>query len=1444
MPATMTLDDATKEIERLKAQVVALEQLLDTHEQIVADQSDRLHETIQERERQTESLRHRLAFENLLAQISAEFINVPLAEIDQGFNRALRMIGEFVQADRSYLFQVRNHGTTMDNTHEWCAPGISPQIERLQQLPTAAFPWVMERYRRHEAVHIPRVMDLPPEAAAERQEFQAEGIQSMLCVPIVLRNELLGFVGFDSVRAERTWSEDTITLLRLVGTIFANALDRASAENTLRKNEEHFRALIEHSLDIITILAPDGTVRYQSPSLQRVLGWHPSDRVGRSAFELLHPEDGPHAREVLRNVLGNPGVTHSMECRFRHQDGSWRAIESFGTMTQDPKGNPCIVINSRDVTERRQTEEALRRSQARFAAFMQHLPAVAFMKDAEGRHTYVNQRFEDLLNLTHDDWYMKTAEELFPPELAAMLVEHDRIVLTQNAPLHRIEKTVRDGEVRHWLVSKFPVRLDDRASPLLGGVAIDVTDRIQAEEALRDHLSYVQALNAVAQTIAQEDDCTGMLQRMVDIVGKTLNVDRCLIYDVDLAQDLAIGLCEWLNPESPGVTPTVATYPLELFRDGARYLYETHRPLVSHDDDMTPHFLRDGSGEILHRQMSIKSLLWYPFAFRPTGDQRPAGFHVLVLNQVTQRRMWTGEELAFVGRAAAHVTLGLQKLEHLAELQKREQTLARERQLFIGGPVVVFRWIACEGWPVEYASPNAVGLFGYTSEDFTSGRVSYSTVVYPNDLKRVAGEVAAQSAEGVVRFGQHYRIVRSDGAVRWLDDYTVVVRDAEGRITHYEGYVLDATERKRAEQLLEAEKRILEAIARGNPLADVLDLLARQVETLTEKMLCSILLMDDDGLHLRHGAAPSLPDSYNQLVDGLAIGPSVGSCGTAAHRKERVIVSDIATDPLWKDFREVARRYGLGACWSTPIVSASGALLGTFALYYREPSEPMPDDLRMIDRMTHLTQIAIERHRSESALAQLARRLELILTSAGEGIFGLDLDGRVTFANPAMAKMLGWRVEDMIGQPGHARWHNTRADGTPSPVEECPIYAAFKDGLTHLHTNEVFWRKDGTPLPVEYVSAPLLDKGHIIGSVVVCRDITDRKQAEEELRRTYAFLQSVVENIPHMILVKEAKELRFISANKASEEFLGIPRTDMIGKTVYDLFPEAQADALFADDLDVLSAGGAKTLPDQVIETKNRGPRVFHTRKIAIPGPDQRPAYILSISEDITERKQAAEALVQRETDLRKALEERERIGQDLHDGILQSLYAVGLGLEACKPLLGQQRKKAAMALDHAIRQLNSLMREIRAFITGLESELRQTDDLPGILQNMVAALAQPYATKFHVSVDPAVGHAVTKEQALHLLNIVKEAVSNSLRHGRAKRATVSLRLLKRCVRLTIRDNGVGFNATKMGRTGHGLANMASRAHKVGGTLSVSSRPNKGTCVMLDLPKENSYARS
>ncbi len=186
------------------------------------------------------------------------------------------------------------------------------------------------------------------------------------------------------------------------------------------------------------------------------------------------------------------------------------------------------------------------------------------------------------------------------------------------------------------------------------------------------------------------------------------------------------------------------------------------------------------------------------------------------------------------------------------------------------------------------------------------------------------------------------------------------------------------TERRQAELLLAGEKQALEMIASNAPLEEILDAVNAMIEARLPETLSSIHLLDDG--RLRHASAPSLPAAYNAAIDGVAVGPAVGSCGTAAHFGRQVTVADIASDPLWADYRDLASEHSLRACWSTPILSSNREVLGTFALYYRERREPTAADFEVMERMTHLAGIAIERRRADDAARELADQLRFQAT--------------------------------------------------------------------------------------------------------------------------------------------------------------------------------------------------------------------------------------------------------------------------------------------------------------------------------------------------------------------------------------------------------------------------------------------------------------------------------
>jgi PAS domain S-box-containing protein len=206
----------------------------------IALDNARLHTSLQEelaeRVRTEQALQERLALEKIMTDISTEFVNLTPDQVDAGILRALHTIGEFTASDRSYVFLFAHDGTTMYNTHEWCRAGVEPLRPLYQAQPMSALPWFVSRIQRLEAVHVPSVLDLPPEAAVDRERCLAHQppTRSVLNVPLIYRGKALGLLGFDSVRAEKTWEKDSIALLRIVGEVFVNALQHKRAQEALQ----------------------------------------------------------------------------------------------------------------------------------------------------------------------------------------------------------------------------------------------------------------------------------------------------------------------------------------------------------------------------------------------------------------------------------------------------------------------------------------------------------------------------------------------------------------------------------------------------------------------------------------------------------------------------------------------------------------------------------------------------------------------------------------------------------------------------------------------------------------------------------------------------------------------------------------------------------------------------------------------------------------------------------------------------------------------------------------------------------------------------------------------------------------------------------------------------------------------------------------------------------
>ena len=312
-------------------------------------------------------------------------------------------------------------------------------------------------------------------------------------------------------------------------------------------------------------------------------------------------------------------------------------------------------------------------------------------------------------------------------------------------------------------------------------------------------------------------------------------------------------------------------------------------------------------------------------------------------------------------------------------LRRSESYLAEAQRLTHTGS-----WAFNAITPLYWSEEN-FRIWGFDPQQGLPDRETMLQRIHPEDRDRVL-EYVQNAVRERRDYAVEFRIVLPDGAVRYIHGLGHPAFSASGELVEVVGTNVDVTDRKRAEMLLGGEKRLLEMIARGDSRARILDALCRFVEELASSALSSVLLLDPKTNRLRHGAAPSLPIKYTEAIDGLVIGPCVGSCGTAAYRAEAVIVSDIASDPLWANFRDLALGHGLRACWSTPILSSADKVLGTFAIYYRQPRGPTPQEHELIEQITHLASIAVEREQAEEALRQAQADLAHVsrVTTMGE----------------------------------------------------------------------------------------------------------------------------------------------------------------------------------------------------------------------------------------------------------------------------------------------------------------------------------------------------------------------------------------------------------------------------------------------------------------------------
>jgi PAS domain S-box-containing protein len=608
-------------------------------------------------------------------------------------------------------------------------------------------------------------------------------------------------------------------------------------------------------------------------------------------------------------------------------------------------------------------------------------------------------------------------------------------------------------------------------------------------------------------------------------------------------------------------------------------------------------------------------------------------------------------------------------------------------------------------------------------------------------------------------------------------------------------------------------------------------------------------------------------------VDGVNIGPRVGSCGTAAYRKETVIVSDINTDPLWADYRELALAYGLQAGWSTPILSAQETVLGTFAIYSREPRSPIPQERKLLEQFAQVASVAIEHTRAQESLRRSEEKYRDLIDVSPDAIYMVDTDLTYVLANPAGAELAGCTQEELIGTP---------IAETFVP-EERPLLLARMERMKtepYLRFERKFVRRNGDIVPVE-VSVTTI-RGRYIQAVA--RDISERKRAEEALRASEQVARGQVEALtysldvlatasdPEKFLGKMLSTIcRLLTGQSASLWLFDEPTDSLILRLVVDSVSPVDLDPQHPliqnpqswKENPVIQElfFGAGPIVCEDIETDPRVNDQFReyfmpkgTKKfLAVPllvGGQVRGMITVRHAERVpyrTEEIGLTQALahqvmlairlteVGEQSRQAAVLAERNRMARDVHDTLAQGFTGVIVQLEAAEYAISEGDRKDA---DSHLRRAGELARrslsEARRSVHALRPQALEQDDfwqaLKGIVKSTTVGttLHTTFETQGKVPVLPPAWQE-------NLLRLGQEALSNTLKYAHARNFRTRLISNSKELRLELRDDGNGFQL-KERHDGVGLTGMRERAEEMGGELKIVSFRDKGTTVTAILP--------
>lgn len=522
--------------------------------------------------KQTEALlRHRVKSEEVIAAISANFINLTPMEVDNGINRSLTMLGEFVDVDRCYVCLYSNdEKTSMDNTHEWCAKGIEPQIEKLKGVPVEHFPWGMEKLKQMETIHVSRVADLPAYADAEKELLQSQSVQSFVIVPMAYGGTLVGFLGFDSVLSEKRWPEQDVALLKIVGEIFINALEHKRQQDMLQEAHNQleirvrdrtadllemnklleeeivkhknartaltkYEILISQITDLPYICDAKGNIVFVNYMFDKLTGHRREEFIGKPFAPLFDEKNYEIAADAYAKTLR--GESPQFELCFKD---TGILCEYKNLPLRDEAGNIIGIIGTaRDITERKRMVDALKQAKEHAENLIETANVMVIGLDLQGNVQVFNKTAEVVTGYKKDEVLGKNCFKILMPNDVWFDSKQTFVHWRANRRMQDTYESpilTKSGKKRYlsWQSSEI---VDQGNVAGIISFGNDITDYKQ-KELLIEQLRIMAFIKDVGIAINQGDTLSEILQQCAEAIVSNLDVAFARIWTLNEKENM------------------------------------------------------------------------------------------------------------------------------------------------------------------------------------------------------------------------------------------------------------------------------------------------------------------------------------------------------------------------------------------------------------------------------------------------------------------------------------------------------------------------------------------------------------------------------------------------------------------------------------------------------------------------------------------------------------------------------------------------------------------------------------------------------------------------------------------------------------------------------------------------------------------------------------------